>query len=273
MPNSDPVGETFDQRGEVAGTSAELTEPTGEVDVPVRVSRQHVTDPLEVLGPAAHVRPDERRPWALEEKAVEGGHQLGEGRQACSAEPPFRVNLQLVPALVLRRERFEEGHRVGGVDQHGQPQLSGAPQDGNDALVVRLPRAAPEASRTERPRSFHTLTPRAPASTDATSWSTSRSTCAEPVSSEPRMLQSTWQNVTKRPGYRAVVAVDVRDELVAPAAVEVDDRVDTGRVHHREQVGDVGNQPVTVVGQPPPQVVVGIDHRGIVSLRRDLGSV
>jgi hypothetical protein len=59
--------------------------------------------------------------------------------------------------------------------------------------------SAPSLSRTDRPRSFQTLIPRAPRAADSRSWFVSRAGPSRSSSSD----QSRWQNVAKRPGWTA----------------------------------------------------------------------
>ncbi len=81
----------------------------------------------------------------------------------------------------------------------------------------------------------------------------------------------------------AVVAVEVALELVAPEAVEVDDRLDAHLVERRDHLGDVADprpvaaahelggverQPVVEQREPAPEVVVRVD-RGHARQRHD----
>ena len=123
-----------------------------------------------------------------------------------------------------------------------------------------------------RPTSFQTLRPRAPASRERRRLST------RTPASKPGRLDRAQVDVAEReeaPGVRAVVAIEVALELVAPEAVEVDDRLDAGLVERRDQLADVGDrpgplgaaheigrvepQPVVPQPEPAPEVVVGVD--------------
>ena len=62
-------------------------------------------------------------------------------------------------------------------------------------------------------------------------------------------------------GVAAIVALQVRLQLVAPAPVEIDDRAQVGGVHVRQQARDVRDGPVPIVAQPAPEMVVRV-HGG-----------
>lgn len=49
-------------------------------------------------------------------------------------------------------------------------------------------------------------------------------------------------------------------ELVVSTPVEDHDVLDARRVHARQQLPDVGGHPATGAGEPPAEVVVGVDH-------------
>ena len=131
----------------------------------------------------------------------------------------------------------------------------------------------PLSSRMPSPRSFQILSPRAPASRDRVRLST-RASPSKP--GRPIARRSTWQNVTKRLGVGAVVAVEVALELVAPEAVQVHDRLDADLIERRDQGADVGDrpgplgaahelgrverQPVVPEAEPAPEMVVRVDR-------------
>ena len=73
----------------------------------------------------------------------QGLHQPVEGGELITAEPPRGHLAQFVEALIVSIEWFEEGHRVGGVDQNWQPNFTGGNEHLGQARIIReyqLPR-------------------------------------------------------------------------------------------------------------------------------------
>ena len=83
------------------------------------------------------------------------------------------------------------------------------------------------ASVSHSPRFLKILSPRAPASTSASS----RAAASAPNSGSPMSLKSTFANTTKRPGYAASKASICRARLRAGAAAQVDADGEVERVH------------------------------------------
>jgi hypothetical protein len=86
---------------------------------------------------AADVGADERGGRAGADQPVQRVDELGEGRVLRAAEPPLRHVGQLLQPLVPLVHRVEERHRIGGVDQHRQSELTGCAQYRHHARVVR----------------------------------------------------------------------------------------------------------------------------------------
>ncbi len=137
---------------------------------------------------------------------------------------------------------------------HRQPRVAG-----------RLPHRCEAARRRARadrrrrrarcsPRSFQTLRPRAPASAARRTWAASRS--PNPASAVTPPVELRERREPAR--MRTVVAVEIGPQLIAPSAVEVHDRGDVGRSISSSSAAHVGRAQSR--GEPPPQVVVGIDR-------------
>src|SRR5450756_623340 len=124
---------------------SELRDPGGDVDVPVRVRREHAIDAPEILRRASDVRADERRPGMPCDDGLESVDELVERRKAvlvrpapspCRPEVPVRMRTQLLVSLVRRVEGLEERDWVGDVDRHRQPERSGCRPEGVEPRVV-----------------------------------------------------------------------------------------------------------------------------------------
>ena len=120
--------------------------------------------------------------------------------------------------------------------------------DGRRASAARRGRHGSADRAASRPS-----TP-APARTQRSSSAASRS--PNPACSVT--LQSSWQNVRNRSGWGCRT---VRGwlGLVTLQTVEVHDGGDVARVHHLEQLPDVGCGPSVIGRQPSPEMVVGVD--------------
>ena len=188
--------------------------------------------------------------WASSSASKSGS---GRGRRTTSPAAPRSSSRR----SLSRVERLEERDRVGRVDEHGQAELAGARAAPRSRAGRRAATSAPDCVAHVRPRFFQTLTPRAPRG--ARCRRAGRSSASPPPGSASS-AQSSWQNVRKRPGMRAVVAIEVGVELVAPHAVEVDDRLDVAGVHQsrRARRRRRSSSPPSV-GQPAAEMVVHVD--------------
>jgi hypothetical protein len=240
--------------------------------VEVRVGDEHPLHPGEVLGRAADVGADEGGSRRRRHHRLEGGQQPVERRLAGSSGPPAGVLQQLLEPLVVPVKGLEEGERVGGVDDHRQAQLAGRHEHlGQPGIVGQHPPAAgvldgqaqvlPDLDPTGAGRPGRLQAP------------DQRRGRVGPAQGRPVQVTVGGEAA----GMGAVVAVEVGLQLLAPAAVQVDDRGHADLVHQVEQGRDVGRGPAAVRVQPSPQVVVGVDggqrrlgHRGgRMSERRD----
>ena len=206
------------------------------------------------------------------DQRLERRHEPVEAREAAPEVRPVGLLEQLLEPLVAAVDRVEERDRVGRVDEHGEIQLAGRREDRREPLVVGQHQRAALVDDAEA-EVLPDLEPARARRRASAAGSPTRTPASKP--GRPIARRSTWQNVRKRPGMRAVVAVEVALQLVAPEAVEVDDRLDAGLVERRDQLADVGDrprplgaahevgrverQPVVPQPEPAPEVVVRVD--------------
>ena len=230
-----------DQAGGRARLAAELGHAPGDVDDHVRVAREHAVDPVQVLGMAADVRDDEGRARVRGDQRLERLHEAREAREVTAdrtTTPASRAAPRGARCVPSTGSKNATGSAVW--ISTGSPSSPAAANTGASRSSSGST-SAPLASRIPSPRSFQILRPRAPASRERRRLSASAS--GVEARARPMARRSTWQNVTKRPGMRAVVAVEVALQLVAPEAVQVDDRLDSDLVEQRDQRADVGDRP------------------------------
>ena len=186
----------------------------------------------QVLGRAADVGADERRPRVRpdepperRQQGVEPRHARGVGVVVGSDRPgvPVRVGEQLLPALVRRVERLEEGDRVGDVDDDREPAARRRSAHSGSSRGSSTATSRPSGSRARRPSVFQTLSPRAPRATESRSRAASVSPNDGSVAQASHVEARDDDDPVRR-GRRP--AVDLGRERLALAAVEVDDRLD-----------------------------------------------
>ena len=227
------------------------------------IGREHAVDPRR--GPrrsSTTCAPMNVVPGWPRDHGLERVHQALEAGQAGAVGRPLRVHAELLQALVVASSGSKNATGSAVWISTGSPSSPAAPTAA-PAAASSGRTSAPAASRTASPRSFHTFNPRAPGR-DARP-----SRLVDQASSGVGLEQLAPVDVAERqeaPRVRAVVAVEVGLELVAPAAVEVHDRLDVERVHQRQQLADVGGHPAAVgahpVREPAAEVVVGVDGAG-----------
>ncbi len=83
--------------------SPQLRDPRGDVDVEVRVRREHPRDPRDVLREAADVRADERRQRMGGDDRLERSHDPFEPREPRIGERPIGMFQELLETLVVPR--------------------------------------------------------------------------------------------------------------------------------------------------------------------------
>ena len=146
-----------------------------------------------------------------------------EAREVAAAERPLGLLEQLLEPLVAAVDGLEERDRIGRVDEHRAAPARRPRRTPGRAARRRAARARRSSSRMPEPEVLPDLeaaragVARAPQALD------------EHVGVEARAADGAQVDVAERDeaaGVRAVVAVEVALELVAPEAVEVDDRLD-----------------------------------------------
>ena len=166
------------------------------------------------------MRADPRDVGAARDQRLERIEDPVERREPLAiAEPPVRVLEQLLQPLVPLVQRLEE-RRPGPPTWivTGTPAAATASHTGSSRSSSGIT-SAPLASRRCSPRSFQTFSPRAPRS-NASAISAPSSLHPSRANKRPVPLRERREPARVRP----VVPVEVRVELVAPHAVEVDDR-------------------------------------------------
>ena len=188
------------------------------------------------------------------DRCLEGVEQAPEPGRPLSGLGYGGMAPELVDALVEPVGGVEEGERVAGVDETGRPSAPAASQTGassGSSVITRLPFAV-----ADRPRSFHTLSPRAPLLADRSREPT-RASVAFGCLQQPPIEMAERVEATR---MRVVEALEVVFELAVPTPVEVDQPDEVAVVHDAQQIGDVGCHPTRVGSEPTPEMRVRVDR-------------
>ncbi len=210
-------------------------------------------------------------PGVAGDERLERLEQPLERREAAAAERPLRVDVELLVALVALVHRIPEGHGIGGVDQHRQPELARGVEDRREPRVVRqdapaVPVVDPQAEVLPH---LHPGGTRVPRTREHRGLPLTAARVAQgvlPVDVDERVEAARM---------RPVVAIEVLLEVRQRAAVEVDDRLDSTAIHDVEQRADVLDHPLAVGRhprrEPAAEVVVRVDCRHGRALDERLG--
>ena len=221
------------------------------------IRRQHPPHPGEVLGEASDVHADERRggvgrhdrlqrpddPIERGEASRSPNHQSG-----CAASSSSRSlqrssgSKNATGSATWISSRHAEV--PGGVPHRREPRVVGQQQ-----LTI--------ASRRSQPEVLPHLHAQGAGFRRRGGF---RRRCVRPIR-RPTAPTSRDGRTSRTGRMRPVVAIQVLLELVAPAPVEVHDRLDVAGVHHVEKLPDVGARPGSARARPPAQMVVRVDRR------------
>lgn len=105
--------------------TAELADGGRGVHVEIEVAVQAAVHVGQVLRVVAQVGADEGRVGVALDDPVPLGQEGVVAWEPRPAEVPVGMQSQFFPSLIMLIQRLEEGHRVGGVDEDGYPQLPG----------------------------------------------------------------------------------------------------------------------------------------------------
>ncbi len=196
--------------------------------------------PPEVLRRTPDVGADEHRRRMAHHDPLQRVDQLVERREAVEVraaggpgrpEVPVGMLVELLPALVRGIERLEERDRVRDMDRHRHPELPRRRPQGIQARVVdrdqpsaRVPGPKPE----ELPHLEAAGT-----GGDAVAEARRLGLAERRVLRPAVVVEAREHRHAAREGV--LPALDLAAQLVAPAAVEVHDPLDPGRVQHRRR--------------------------------------
>ena len=257
----DAVGVLQEEGSGGVGLPAELADASRDVDVEVGVAVEHARHQRQVLRGTAHVGADEGRLGVPGHDSLEGRDDLVEGGKAMLAglrawrpEVPVGMRPQLLPALVVRVQRVEEGDRVSHVDDDHRPRLRTHRPEGVESRIVHRHDLAPrvtgaQAQRlpgldADRPAPHRILEP-------------PRLHLTEVGPLDPLLvgqLRHVGEARRVLPGIPGVVGA----EGLALAAVQVDDGLHAGLIECRQQL--CHGPPRPAVAEGLAEVVVRVDH-------------
>ena len=254
-PEQHAVGVRGDEPCGGPGLTAELGCPARDVDEEVRVPVEERRDRGQVLDVAPDVRADERRARVARDRCLEGVEQAPEHADALVGEGDRRVRSELLDPFVVDADGLEERHRIGGVHEHGKPEVAGGlPHRIQHRIVGEDP---PSPARDREPEVLPDLEPprtllRRPFERLHERTGSGRGVEQPPVEMAERVEAAR---------VRVVVTREVLVELGAPPPVEIDERNEVRRVHQRQQRADVGRHPARVGREPPAEMCVRVDRR------------
>lgn len=221
----------------------------------VWVRSEHPAHPGEILCGAACVDAHEGGVGIRRDERL---HQAVEPREAGMGEGPFGALDELFVALVALVDRIEEGDRIGGVDEDRAAVGRGHLPDRRQLPIVGGEELSPVVPYMES-QVLPDLQALAPAAMERSSESASRG----PEAWCPGLGPVDVAEGHEPAGVRPVVAIQVLLELRSPAAIDVDDRPQVAAIHHVEEGPHVWNRrrprPPDPVGEPTPEVIVGVD--------------
>lgn len=169
---------------------------------------------------------------------------------------PLGVSLEFIPSLVGLIKRIEEGHRICNVDDDRQAKRSGClPNRVNPRIVDGDPIAdVVDHFETERLPDLQSLRPPIGLDSEATGCPfTEAITVLGPL----RPVHT--PEVRETFGMLRFERIEMsQEDTLTPSSVEVDDRLDTGIIHHVDKFTDGSPEPIT--SPLTTEMCVSIDH-------------